>query len=313
MLGQNPRGGGLDALLGDRAEPSLFQQFWTSPTLFLARKLSAWHSFRTILPFQSLPSQSPVSVVCLSDTHNNQPSSVPEGDILIHAGDLTNSGTFSELQAILDWLNSLPHPYKVVIAGNHDILLDPLRDAPGDAEQRAKLNWGGIIYLQDGSATITLADGRRIKIYGSPCTPKSGNWAFEYLRGEDIWANKIPADIDILVTHGPPKGHLDSFMGLNKGAGCVSLLKEVWRVRPRLHVFGHIHAGRGTQAVCYDGVQEGLEEVTRTGSGLLKIVRGVLGALLTFSRVETKTLFVNAAVVGGVRDELRRGVVKAVI
>ncbi|KAK4162970.1 Metallo-dependent phosphatase-like protein [Cladorrhinum sp. PSN259] len=313
MFGQNSRSSGLDTLF-NRATPSLFQQFWQSPTLFLAHKLYAFHSSRTILAALP-PSQPLVSVVCISDTHNHRPAFIPEGDILIHAGDLTLSGTFSELQDALDWMNILPHPHKIVIAGNHDILLDALRDtSPKDAEQRANLNWGSIMYLQDSSTTIiTKDDGRRIKIYGSPRTPRSGNWAFDYLRSQDIWANKVPEDVDILVTHGPPRGHLDSFQGITRGLGCVSLLKEVWRIKPRLHVFGHIHAGRGTEVVSYDGVQEGFEECFSAGSGLMKVVWGVLRGLLTLRKVEGKTMFVNAAVVGGIRDELRRDPIRVMI
>ncbi|KAK4221842.1 Metallo-dependent phosphatase-like protein [Podospora fimiseda] len=310
MFPQKSSSTGLDALLSSRPEPSFFQQFCTSPTLFLARKLYAWHSSRTVLPLQSLPSQPPISVVCLSDTHNHHPSSIPDGDILIHAGDLTNSGTFSELQTAHNWLNTLSHPHKIVITGNHDLLLDPLR---GDQTKRDKLGWGDIIYLQDSSATITVANKREIKIYGSPRTPKSGNWAFEYLRSEDIWRNKIPEGVDILVTHGPPKGHLDSFKGLSKGSGCVSLLKEVWMVRPSLHVLGHVHAGRGIEVVAYHDVQKGLEEVVCGRPGLWKIIKGVLRAFWRLKRVEGKTMFVNAAVVGGVRDELGTEAVKVVI
>ena len=37
----------------------------------------------------------------------------------------------------------------------------------------------------------------------------------------------------------PPKWHLD--IG---GRGDESLLKELWRVKPDLHILGHLHASR---------------------------------------------------------------------
>ncbi|KAG9632525.1 hypothetical protein KCU69_g20257, partial [Aureobasidium melanogenum] len=99
--------------------PSLLYLFLLSPPKFLLRTLH-----RLICIFRSSPSLPqnllPIRVVCLSDTHCQIPASVPDGDLLIHAGDLTQAGTPKELQAQLDWLNSLPHTHKVVIAGNHD-------------------------------------------------------------------------------------------------------------------------------------------------------------------------------------------------
>src|SRR6188768_3083249 len=79
------------------------------------------YNWRPIIAFEPI---NPVAVVCISDTHNHQPSETPAGEILIHAGDLTQSGTLEELQASLNWINSCPHLYKIVIAGNHDLFLD---------------------------------------------------------------------------------------------------------------------------------------------------------------------------------------------
>jgi hypothetical protein len=97
-----------------------------------------------------------ITLVCIFDTHNSTPSGIPDGGILLHAGDLTNKGTFAELQAQLDWINTLPHPHKVVIGGNHDRILDeefvskhPNRSEPGDSDRRYQLDWGSITYLRD--------------------------------------------------------------------------------------------------------------------------------------------------------------------
>jgi len=258
-----------------------------------------------------------VSVVCISDTHNNQPT-LPDGDVLIHAGDLTNSGTFEELQSALSWLSAQPHAVKVVIAGNHDLLLDPDQDdrdrkGPGQtaADQRAMLNWGDIVYLQNSEATVTCPNGRCLRIYGSPASASSGNWAFQYLRSKDIWGGTLPDDgLDILVTHGPPRGHLDLLK-----VGCPFLLDELWRVRPRLHVFGHVHEGAGTEWLLFDGLQAAYERTVVAGGGLWNLVRtaAVFVRSLFRSPKEAKSLLANAAIVGGLRNDKRREPVKVTI
>ncbi|KAJ4360526.1 uncharacterized protein N0V89_001091 [Didymosphaeria variabile] len=128
----------------------------------------------------------PLRVVCISDTHNTTPT-VPRGDILVHAGDLSQNGTFEEVQRAVDWISSLPHEHKLVIAGNHDLILDDVfvADAPNrvftteDGRRKEDLKWGDVIYLEDSMATINVRD-RNITVFGSPYTPKYGNWAFQY-------------------------------------------------------------------------------------------------------------------------------------
>jgi predicted phosphodiesterase len=292
MWGQND---GLRAVL-KRPQPSTWQQFIEGPCLFLAKKLYEWHR---ITPFESI---NPITVVCTSDTHNNLPLDIPTGEILIHAGDMTQNGTLEEIQSSLDWLNSLPHPHKIVIAGNHDVLLDD-NGPHGDPVAKASLNWGNIIYLDSKSTTVSCANGRRLNLYGSPLTPKQGNWAFQYPRNKDIWQSKIPADTDILITHGPPKCHLD--VGLS---GCKSLLDEIWRKKPRLHVFGHIHAGYGVEWIQFDGLQRAYEDTVIASEGLWNLGRVLVGFLLAYlaPMKESRALFVNPAMVGGHRDDQRR-------
>ncbi|PGH16221.1 hypothetical protein AJ80_05244 [Polytolypa hystricis UAMH7299] len=194
-----------------------------------------------------VPSQSGVTVVCISDTHNCQPRLV-DGDILIHAGDLTQSGSLKEVQATIDWLNSQPHAQKVVIAGNHDLILDNNyryhpSSHPGAFHRKESVNWGDVTYLQNSSVTLRCSHDRELKIYGSPFSLRHGNWAFQYPRTTNIWdEHSIPADTDILITHGPPQGHLD----LDR-FGYKFLLESLWKLRkkPQLHVFGHVHGGYG--------------------------------------------------------------------
>lgn len=190
-----------------------------------------------------------IRIVCISDTHNATPP-VEEGDILLHAGDLSNGGTLRELQNQLDWIASLPHKHKVVVGGNHDMLLDPdfvaasgLRFTPGGTAD--ELNWHDIHYLCNESLELDLPQGK-VRIFGSPNTPapRGIKGAFQHDPELDLWTNRVPDGTDLLLVHGPPRGYLDQ-----GGKGCPHLLREIQRVKPKIVVFGHIHQGRGTRAV----------------------------------------------------------------
>lgn len=218
------------------------------------------------IPYRPPPNKWPITVTCISDTHAKFTKVPPAGELLIHAGDLSNSGTLSSIQQTVDWLKSLQKPwpgsrdgyrYIVVIAGNHDSYLDERSRNAHDTKtskgpKGRKLDWGKIIYLQHGECTLTFPGDRKLKIYGAPQIPKCGgkDFAFQYERGQDAWTKTIPDDVDILVTHNPPKWHLD--IAQNGGLGCEHELKEVWRVKPTLHVFGHIHSGHGMEYVWWD-------------------------------------------------------------
>lgn len=289
-----------------RQRPGPWQQFWAQPCVFLARKLYTWHE-----PIPATPLTRPVSIVCISDTHNAR-ISVPDGDILIHAGDLTQSGSFQELQNALTWLRTLPHPIKIVIAGNHELLLDTaLDDSAGRAaSQRARLDWGDIIYLENEEATVSCPNGRQLRVYGSPYSTLHGNWAFQYPKDKDVWTGSVPDGIDVLISHGPPLAHLDLLK-----LGCPHLLRTLWRVQPRLHVFGHVHEGSGTEWVVFNGIQDAYERTVATGGGL----RNLLLTAWEFAKaclrpaVEAKCLLVNPSIVGGLRDNERRQAIKGFI
>ena len=176
-----------------------------------------------------------MKIVCISDTHaRHHLSTVPDGDILVHAGDLTSHGDLEDVESFDRWLGTLPHRHKVVICGNHDFCFQNQAD-------RARARITNAIYLEDTGCEI-----EGLTFYGSPWQPWYGGWAFNLPRGEALaekWA-MIPDRLDILITHGPPEGILDT---TNRGdrAGCRDLLLRVWEVKPRLHVFGHIHEAAG--------------------------------------------------------------------
>ena len=254
----------------------------------------------------------PLTLVCVSDTHTTEPS-IPEGDVLLHAGDLSKSGTFEEIQLQLDWLNRQPHKYKIAIAGNHDLLLDtafvdrfPERVLEKPGVCQSDLRWGDVIYLMDRSVILEFPDrNRSLKVYGSPWTMQYGkNWAFQYSPMLDVWSGKIPEDTNILLTHGPPKGHLD----LN-GHGSHHLMKELWRVKPQMVVFGHVHAGWGQELLQYDYVQAVYDDAVSKNRrlfsalvlALIILVQEVMSIMAIPRRsagIKTTTL-VNAAVVRG--------------
>lgn len=150
----------------------------------------------------------------------------------------------------------------IVICGNHDGYLDPRSRSGHDRQQKKQLDWGPIKYLEHSSTTVTI-HGRTLNVYGAPQIPKCGGkeFAFQYPRGQDAWSGTIPEDVDILVTHTPPKFHLDLPFGTGAGMGCEWLLKECWRVKPTLHVFGHVHSGYGTESVWWDDAQHRYERV----------------------------------------------------
>lgn len=220
-----------------------------------------------------------IRLVCMSDTHNNEYTleDIPDGDVLIHAGDLTKIGTMKELSNARAYLDSFPHSQKIVIAGNHEISLDsefycgranrfhrnlfknskfdPLAYSLQCRDIMERKISNQYHYLEDSACWIGQ-DGvaaEVIKVYGSPYQPEHYLMGFTLPLGPQLeakWA-QIPNDTDILITHGPPKGVLD---GLFDGThvGCQHLLEAVQhRVKPRVHLFGHIHEGYGKKYFMY--------------------------------------------------------------
>jgi len=174
-------------------------------------------------------------LVLLSDTHRMLDRIViPDGDIVVHAGDFCGHGTPTQARSFSNFFRALPHRHKVVIAGNHDrcLELDP---------QLGEELFTGCHYLFDSGVEI---DG--LHFWGSPWQPWFFDWAFNLERGPALRAkwDMIPMNTDVLITHGPPRGILDrTYSG--EQVGCDDLRAAVERVRPRLHVFGHIHEGYG--------------------------------------------------------------------
>ena len=271
--------------------PTLAYRIVSSPLKCLVQQIYAVQ----LLLRGSRPSRPPgkesIAILCISDTHCHKPATLPAADLLIHAGDLTNEGTVAEIQEQIDWLKSLEYRYKVVIAGNHDSYFDPR--SRKSVDKAAQIDWGmpedGLRYLQHSTTLLSFPNkgGRELRIYGAPQIPACGgaDFAFQYTRGQDAWSSTIPSDTDVLVTHTPPKCHLD----LPRGMGCEWLLREIWRIRPRLHVFGHVHCGYGQEIAYWDYAQNVYEGLIK------KRERGILGDLIAiWSWIDTAKLLVSS-------------------
>lgn len=182
-------------------------------------------------------------------------------DMLIHSGDISDVGREEELRDFFDWVKSLPFKYKIIIAGNHDKSLDEKfwfnKAVKKDKFKKSLIGcelWSKEIldefnshanhhYLHDSSVEI-----EGIKIYGSPYSVNyhPEYWAFNKPDNEESYQlySKIPADTDILVTHGPPYGKLDVTVG-GLYVGSHILKGYIEEIKPKFHLFGHVHESYG--------------------------------------------------------------------
>lgn len=190
----------------------------------------------------------------ISDTHTyHELLKVPENiDIVIFSGDCTipKEPHLNEVQVVnfLDWFIKLPIKHKVFVAGNHDVSIER-----GYIDKNIfALNH--VIYLENETCII-----EGIKMWGSPITPTFGEgWAYNVARHKigRAWEN-IPKDVDVLITHGPPKNILDLTITRDREldrCGCKSLFNKVEEIKPKLHLFGHIHN-------CEDIINAGTKQI----------------------------------------------------
>jgi predicted phosphohydrolase len=176
-------------------------------------------------------------LVAVADTHlYHDELVVPEGDVFVHAGDLCRRGDLEELARAVDFIRALPHAHKLIVAGNHDWSF------AREPERARSLLGHDIHYLEDSGLELL-----GLRFWGSPWQPEFNAWAFNLPRGPELaqkWS-LVPEGLDVLVTHGPPAGFGDRVSVAGR-QGCADLLERVRLVRPRLHLFGHIHEDGGS-------------------------------------------------------------------
>lgn len=167
-----------------------------------------------------------MKILHLSDTHgqHRKLERLPPADIIVHAGDVSMVGESDEILDFIEWFGRLDYKYKIFIAGNHDICLDgaEIDGLPENCH-----------YLCNSGVTI-----EGLKFWGIP-----------FFFSDDVEGRcpeqmrQIPADTDVLITHRPPLGILDTASG--NTYGCPDMLEAVLRIYPRYHLLGHIHAAHG--------------------------------------------------------------------
>ena len=198
-----------------------------------------------------------MKITFISDTHTKQGlipySDLPGGDLLIHAGDIMNSGRNSnDISDFCKWFDGIDnYHHKIFIAGNHDRMFE---DYPEKAMEIVN-SFKTIDYLQDDWIKVG-DDESMVKIYGSPWQLEFYSWAFNLQRNSLQLSGKweaIPDDTDILITHGPAWGSVDTVAGRPwDNLGCELLAERIQRFRPKIHVCGHIHSGYGVETI--DGI-----------------------------------------------------------
>jgi hypothetical protein len=192
----------------------------------------------------------------ISDTHtrhNLVTKDLPGGDLLLHTGDLMNSGYVEkDIIEFCNWYSSIDnYESKVFIAGNHDRMF---QDFPEKIQEILEFH-KSIDYVQDDTLVL-YGDGPEgnspednIRIYGSPWQPEFCNWAFNLPKNGMGLASKweaVPKNTDILLTHGPAWGILDTVAGRQfDNLGCELLAERIQQIQPKIHVCGHIHTGYG--------------------------------------------------------------------
>ncbi|MDT0293427.1 metallophosphatase domain-containing protein [Mesonia ostreae] len=175
-----------------------------------------------------------MKLVCIADTHTREKRlHIPFGNVLIHAGDFSETGTLRETKAFLTWFTSHNHHHKILVPGNHDFFLHK--------ENLEKLT----TYLKDVHLLINtsvIIEGYHF--WGSPNTSLGKPWAFglEPSEIEQHW-KQIPRQANVIITHNPPYDILDHTK--NHRVGCPYLKKEVQEIQPKYHIFGHAHDNYG--------------------------------------------------------------------
>eukprot|EP00565_Helicotheca_tamesis_P003376 CAMPEP_0185729172 /NCGR_PEP_ID=MMETSP1171-20130828/4508_1 /TAXON_ID=374046 /ORGANISM="Helicotheca tamensis, Strain CCMP826" /LENGTH=235 /DNA_ID=CAMNT_0028397951 /DNA_START=95 /DNA_END=802 /DNA_ORIENTATION=- len=164
-----------------------------------------------------------ISVICISDTHGcHREVHIPDGDILIHAGDFTNFGKEQDATDFNDWLGELPHEHKIVVNGNHE--------CNTGWKKKTKKMLHNATFLLNSQVTVKVRNVD-VRIHGTQF--------FWPMNSANPYYDQISGPVDIFVCHGPVAGMVDGKLG------CKMLRQTVERLKPNLVVSGHIHQAHG--------------------------------------------------------------------
>ncbi|QPC68953.1 hypothetical protein HYE67_011184 [Fusarium culmorum] len=208
----------------------------------------------------------------ISDTHSQEfPDDrrpLHKVDVAIHCGDLTETSKLHEFESAIRLLKDINAPLKLVIPGNHDFTLDTptfkraITEIPPPDINLVEKEYGrfgearrlmesftheSIVYLTEGVHHFDLDNGAHLVVYASPYTPSDDCWGFQF----DPWMGherEINEQVDIIITHGPPKGILD-INSRGKHIGCPELFDFVAETKPLMHCFGHAHRSWGAELI----------------------------------------------------------------
>jgi Icc-related predicted phosphoesterase len=194
-----------------------------------------------------------MKIAAISDTHGKEwlLPRIPDADILVVAGDTLGQGMRFEFRDFVTWCLGQPVDDIIIVAGNHDFFLESADEAykviaecQALYREKNSPHAPNVHYLCDSGVVI-----KDVKFWGSPWTPAYGDWAFMKEDEElvEYWL-QIPDDTDVLITHGPPKDILDTVLrpkGYGLNVGSSTLRTRISQVKPRLHIFGHIHEHGG--------------------------------------------------------------------
>ena len=185
-----------------------------------------------------------IKILHITDTHNNyeQLGYNIDPHVVVHTGD-AQCHTSIEFYKFVRWYEkNYPMSQKIYVAGNHDTFIEK-----NESLCKEVFKDSDIIYLNKNSVTLF-----GLKFYGEPISPRFGTWSFMADRSK---MNKhweyIPKDVDVLLTHTPPKGILDLTENYDRSlemCGCSALQKRIFKnnyPNLKLHAFGHIHNGHG--------------------------------------------------------------------
>lgn len=179
-----------------------------------------------------------MEIVVVSDLHGKfleMEHPIPEGDIFIAAGDVTQLGSIEEFVSFNDWLASLPHEHKFLVPGAHDTWLQELPEA-------AEKVLTNCTYLVDKEVIV-----QGVRFYGTPVQHEFYEFAYTHTREAELLPKiqAIPSGTNVLITHVPPKGVRDFEDGAHVGS--QPLIERVLLVKPEIHVFGHVHEQYGIE------------------------------------------------------------------